>query len=306
MSLLIAGSIALDNVKTPFGNKVNILGGSASHASLSASFFSPVNLVGVVGEDFPKSHLQFLKSKGIDIKGVKIQKGKTFHWEGFYEYDMNQAHTVRTDLNVLQSFDPVIPKEYLDSKYVFLANLDPDIQLKIISALKAPKLIVCDTMNFWIENKPKALKQVIKRSDIVLMNDMEARQLSKEPNLIVAASKILRLGARCVIIKKGEHGALLFSKGIHFSAPSYPQDKLIDPTGAGDSFAGGLIGYLSRSKDLSISNLKKAIIVGSVMASFNVEDFSLNALKKLTFKNIIKRFEKFKRFSEFESLQEDV
>lgn len=305
MPLLVAGSIALDDLTTPFGERKSLLGGSAVHASVSASFFTPVKLVGVVGDDFPKEHADFLRSRKIDLDGMKKIKGKTFHWEGFYEYDMNQAHTVKTDLNVLTKFDPELPEGYRDVKYVFLANLDPDIQLKILDQVKAPKLVVADTMNYWIENKKDALLEVVKRADIMLLNDTEAREFMKIPNLIVAARRILEIGARHVIIKKGEHGALLFSKDLHFSAPSFPQENLIDPTGAGDSFAGGLIGYLAKCREMSVSNLKKAIIMGSVMASFNVEDFSLDALRRLTQEQIIKRYALFRRIAEFDDLQDD-
>ncbi|MCX5750033.1 MAG: PfkB family carbohydrate kinase [Candidatus Saganbacteria bacterium] len=302
MSVLIAGTVALDDLKTPFGERKNVLGGSAVHASVSAGFFSPVKLLSIVGRDFPKRHLDFLSSRRIDLKGLKISKGKTFHWEGFYEYDMNQAHSVRTDLNVLTLFDHKLPRGYEKCEYVFLANIDPEIQLRIISQLKKPKLIVADTMNYWISNKRRALEKVIKKVDIMLLNDMEARQLTGSPNLIRAASDVLKAGAKYVIIKKGEHGALLFSKKSHFSAPSYPQEKLTDPTGAGDSFAGGFIGYLAKSGDLSGRNMRKAVIVGTVMASFNVEDFSLDALRRLKYRDIIGRFKKIKKYSHFDGI----
>jgi len=305
MPVLIAGTVALDDLKTPFGEKKGVLGGSAVHGSVAASFFSPVSLLSIVGKDFPKKHIDFLRSRNIDTRGLKITDGKTFHWEGFYEYDMNQAHTKRTDLNVLLEFDPELPPEYRDSKYVFLANVDPDIQLKMLSQLGSPELVVADTMNYWIENRNKALKELIGRVDVMLLNDMEARELTGNPNLISAAAEILKLGVKYVIIKKGEHGALLFSKQSHFSAPSYPQDKLTDPTGAGDSFAGGFIGYLARSGDLSERNIKKAVIIGSVMASFNVEDFSLDALRRLKHEDIKKRFEMIRTFSRFEALSQD-
>ncbi len=302
MSVLIAGSIALDDLKTPFGERKDILGGSGTHSSISASFFSGVKLVGVVGKDFPKEHLDLFRSKGVDIEGLKISDGKTFHWEGFYEYDMNQAHTIKTDLNVLGSFDPRLPGSYKDSEYIFLANLDPDIQMRIIEQLNAPKFVVADTMNFWISNKKDALKKLMKHLDVMLMNDMEARQFSGQSNLIKAAAYILGTGCRYVIIKKGEHGALLFSKDTHFSAPSYPQENLIDPTGAGDSFAGGFIGYIAKKGVADVSTIKKAIIIGSVMASFNVEDFSLDRLRTLKRTDITSRYDLMKKCVQFDDL----
>jgi sugar/nucleoside kinase (ribokinase family) len=302
MSVLIVGSIGLDTVETPFGKKEDILGGSAIHAGISSSFHAPTAIMGVAGADFPKKYLDFLKSKCIDVSGIQILPGETFRWSGYYEFDMNQAHTRDTKLNVYSLFDPKVPDNLKKSEYVFLANLDPELQLKVIDQLENPKIIAMDTMNFWIENKREALHEVIKRVDLVLMNDGEVRQFMETPNIPVAADRLLKLGAKAVIIKKGEHGALLFSKDDHFSAPSYPQDMLRDPTGAGDSFAGGFIGYLAKVGDLSIRNVRRAIIVGSVMASYNVEDFSLDRMKRLERKEIVDRFHEFKKFSEFESI----
>lgn len=300
MTTLIAGSVALDNIKTPFGERKKILGGSAVHSSISAAFYSPVSLLGTVGEDFPEEYVELLKSKNIDVSGLSTVKGKTFHWDGFYEYDMNQAHTIKTELNALLDFKCDLSDRYRKSKYVFLANLDPSIQLKIISQLAPGSFTCADTMNYWIENKKEELIEVIKKVDVMLLNDMEARQLINVPNLIVAARHILKLGPKHVIIKKGEHGALLFSKDFIFFAPSYPQENLIDPTGAGDTFAGGFIGYLARTNDLNEPNIRKAVIVGSVMASFNVENFSYHRMKTLKFKEIINRFTEIKKCSDFE------
>ena len=298
----MVGSVALDTIKTPFGEKEGILGGSGVYASVSASFYCPVKLVAVVGKDFPEKHVDFLKSKKIDTLGLRTMPGNTFRWSGYYEYDMNQAHTLDTKLNVLGTFDPQIPEEYRDCEYVMLANLDPEIQLKVLAQLKQPKLVAMDTMNFWIESKRDALKEVIKKVDVVLMNDAELRQFMETPNIPVAARKILKLGAKAVIIKKGEHGALYFSRDDHFAAPSYPQEQFKDPTGAGDSFAGGFMGYLAKTNDLSKENMRKAIIVGSVMASFNVEDFSLERMKRLTLKEVSERFAEVKKFSHFDEL----
>jgi len=302
MSVLVVGSIGLDTVETPFGKKEDILGGSAIHASVSASFFTEPYLVGVAGEDFPKTHEDFLKSRKIDLKGLQRTKGKTFRWSGYYEYDMNQAHTRDTKLNVLSGFDPKLDNTLKDMPYVFLANLDPEIQLKVISQLKSPKLIAADTMDFWIKSKREVLHEVIRKVDFILMNEGEAREFMETPNIPLAAERLLELGAKAVIIKQGEHGALYFTKEAHFNAPSYPQRIFRDPTGAGDSFAGGFIGYLSRNGDMSEANIRKAVIVGSVMASFNIEDFSLDRMKRLTKKEIIERFREFKYFSEFEAL----
>jgi len=302
MTMLIIGTIALDNVETPFGKRENVLGGSAVHASVAASFLTKTAIVGVVGADFPKEHVDFLKSKNIDISGIQVLSGETFRWTGYYEYDMNQAHTRDTQLNVLSVFDPKLPAELKQAEYVFLANLDPEIQLKVIEQLENPKLVAMDTMDYWIKSKREALCAVMKKVDFVLINEAEIRQFMDTPNIPLAAARLLKLGVSSVIVKKGEHGALLFSDGVHFSAPSYPQDKLKDPTGAGDSFAGGFMGYLAKTQDLSPQNIRRAIIVGSAMASFNVEDFSLDRMRHLKPKEIVGRFNEFKRFSEFEAL----
>ncbi len=302
MPVLIVGSVALDNIKTPFGEKENILGGSAVHASVSASFFSRVALVGIVGRDFPKEHVRFLEGRGIDLAGLQTVDGKTFHWDGYYEYDMNQAHTLDTQLNVFAQFDPKIPDPSKNSRFVFLANMNPELQLKVVESLEGPKFVIADTMNFWIDTKKQALLKVAKKVDLMLLNDMEARQLMGTPSVVTAAKKLLGHGAKAVVVKKGEHGALYFSRDCHFSAPSYPQENLKDPTGAGDSFAGGFIGYLAKTNDTSIENIKKAVIIGSVMASYNVEDFSLDRMKSLKEKDITGRFGEFLAFSRFECL----
>ncbi|MFA4967706.1 MAG: PfkB family carbohydrate kinase [Candidatus Margulisiibacteriota bacterium] len=302
MSVLIIGTIALDTVETPFGKKQDILGGSAVHAAISSSFFAPTRIIGPLGEDFPEEHLTFLKSRGIDLSALKKMKGKTFRWSGFYEFDMNQAHTRDTQLNVLLDFDPKLDEETKKTPFVFLANLDPEIQLKVISQLKGPKLVASDTMDFWIKSKREALHEVVKKVDFLLINESEIRMFMETPNIPLAAKRLLELGAKAVIVKQGEHGALLFTENAHFSAPSYPQAQFKDPTGAGDSFAGGFIGYLAKTGDLSEGNIRRALIVGSVMASFNIEDFSLDRMKRLKKHEIGERFEEFKKFSEFEAL----
>jgi len=302
MSLLIAGTIALDTVETPFGKKENILGGSAVHAAIAASFYSKVSIISIIGADFPLKHLDFLASKKIDLSGLNKTSGKTFRWSGYYEYDMNQAHTRDTQLNVLLEFDPILSEDQKNAEFVFLANLDPEIQLKIINQLKAPKFIAADTMDFWIKNKREKLHEVIKKIDYLLINESEVRMFMETPNIPLAAKRLLQLGLKGVIIKKGEHGALLFCDSLHFSAPSYPQEIFYDPTGAGDSFAGGFMGYLAKTKELSAPNIRKAIIIGSTMASFNIEDFSLDRMKILSIHEILARFDEFRKFSEFESL----
>ncbi len=295
---LILGTIALDDIETPFGKQKDALGGSATYAAYAASFFSSPGIVSIIGKDFPKDHYEMLKNRNICLKGV--EKGdKTFRWNGYYEFDMNEAKTLRTELNVLESFQPKLPAEYRDIKYAFLGNLDPDVQLAVLEQLNKPELVVTDTMNFWIEHKKDRLLDVIKKTDILVLNDGEARQLFKTLNLVKAANQALELGPKAVIIKKGEHGALLFTKDKHFNAPGYPLETVKDPTGCGDSFGGALIGYLAKTKDHSEANLRKAIVYASVIASFNAEDFSLNNLKKINQADIEKRFNELKEIRKF-------
>ena len=302
MSVVIVGSIGIDSIKTPFGHVKDVIGGSAVHASMAASFYTQVNLVGVVGKDFPKMYTKLLEKRGIDLQGLKVEKGKTFRWDGFYEFDMNQAHSIRTDLNVYASFKPKVPATYRSSPFLFLANIDPDLQKSVLSQMKKPRFIMMDTMNFWIQNKRDSLLDILKKVDLVLMNDGEVRELTGIPGLIKAGRKLLSMGVKMLVIKKGEHGALLLNDGMHFAAPSYPLENVKDPTGAGDSFAGGLVGYLAKTGDLSQENIRRAVIVGTVMASFNVEDFSLNRMKSLTQKEIVHRFEDLRHISLFEML----
>lgn len=298
--LVIVGSVALDTVKTPFGQVKDALGGAATYSSFAASFFAKPSIVGVVGSDFPKQHLQLLQQRGIDTSGVAVDKGgKTFRWEGYYEYDMNEAKTVKTELGVFARFKPQLPQSYRDAEYVFLANIDPELQLEVLNHVKKPKLVLLDTMNYWINNKKRELLEVARKADVLLLNDSEARQLFETPNLVKAAAAALKLGLKHIIIKKGEDGALLFGNGSHFSAPSYPLEAIKDPTGCGDSFAGALIGYLASKNRGSESDLRKAIIYGSVVASFNAEDFSLERMKRLTEADIEKRYKEFERIREF-------
>jgi sugar/nucleoside kinase (ribokinase family) len=295
---IIIGTVALDSLETPFGKVKDALGGSATYASIAASFFSKPGILSIVGKDFPKQHIKTLNEKGIDTQGI-ILGNKTFRWKGFYEFDMNEAKTINTELNSLESYKVEVPEKYKDAEYVFLANIDPELQLDVINSIKNPKLIVMDTMNFWIENKPEQLLKTINKADILVLNDGEARQLFKTPNLVKAANAALKLHLKAVIIKKGEHGALLFTKNKHFSAPGYPLENLKDPTGCGDSFGGALTGYLAKTKDVSEANLRKAVVYGSVLASYNAEDFSIRRLKEIKHEDIEKRYKEFKTMREF-------
>ncbi len=295
---VIIGTVALDSLETPFGKVKDVLGGSAIYASLAASFFSNPGILSIIGKDFPKEHIEFLNKRGIDTKGIIIGD-KTFRWQGFYEFDMNEAKTIRTDLNSLKSYKVHVPENYKDAKYVFLANIDPELQLDVISAVKKPELIVMDTMNFWIEHKREQLLKTIDKADVLVLNDAEARQLFNTPNLVKAANNALKLHTKAVVIKKGEHGALLFTDNKHFSAPSYPLENIKDPTGCGDAFGGALTGYLAKTQDMSEKNIRKAVVYGSVIASFNAEDFSIERLKKIKHDDIEKRFKEFKAIREF-------
>ncbi len=296
--VLIIGTVALDTIETPFGKVERALGGSATYASFAASFFSNPSIISVVGNDFPKDYINLIKKRNIDVEGLRII-GKTFHWEGFYEYDMNEAKTRKTELNSLENFKVEVPEKYKNIKYIFLANIDPEHQFQTLRQINKPGFVVLDTMNFWINNKKNSLMKVIKNVDVLLLNDGEARQLFKTANLVNAANKALSLGPKAVIIKKGEHGALLFTKNKHFSAPGYPLENIKDPTGCGDSFGGAFIGYLAKTKDLSESNFRKAVVYGSVVASHNAEDFNLSRLKNLTMKDIEKRYKEFQDMREF-------
>jgi len=300
--VLIVGSVALDSVKTPSGVVERALGGAATYSSVAASFFSPVNLVGVVGEDFPTEHIEFLKSRGIDTTGIQvIPGGKTFHWAGSYEGDLNQAQTHLTELNVFQDFKPELPESYKASGFVFLANIDPVLQLQVLDQVPSAKLTACDTMNFWITSKKDALIEVLKRVDVAFINDAEIRQLTGISNLNRAAAALHQIGPKYVIVKKGEHGAVMYSRNsICFTAASYPLDEVTDPTGAGDSFAGGFMGYMARAGEVTEANLRRAVIYGSTLASFNVQDFSLERFKRLTMDEINGRFGEFRKIVEFE------
>ena len=302
MSLLVVGSVALDSVETPFGKVKDALGGSAVYISVAAGYFSaPVKMVGVVGGDFPKEHLEFLKERNIDLDGLQIvQGGKTFRWTGKYHYDLNSRDTLLTQLNVFEKFDPIIPEPFQKSTYVCLGNIDPVLQRKVLAQIKKPRLVVGDTMNYWIETKPGELRETLKVLDVLVINESEARLITKEPNLIKASKRIIKMGPRFIIIKKGEHGALLVTEETIFSAPAYPLENLYDPTGAGDTFAGGFTGWLAKTDDLSPENLKRVVIYGSAMASFCVEQFSVDGLRELSNLKIRDRYRSFMELSRFD------
>jgi sugar/nucleoside kinase (ribokinase family) len=305
MSILVVGSVALDSVKTPFGETTESLGGSAVHFSAAASFFSKIRLVGVIGEDFPKEEIAFLEKRGVDFAGLKVEKGKTFRWKGEYGFDLNVAKTLETHLNVFSQFSPVIPEEFRKSDVLFLGNIHPALQMKVLEQVERPKLVALDTMNFWIEGETEALKKVISKVDLLVINEGEARELTKIGSLVAAARTIQSWGVKIVVIKRGEYGALLFHPEGIFSAPGLPLETVKDPTGAGDSFAGGMIGYLEShpsADGFKMETFKQAVIVGSAMASFNVEDFSCRRLKSLTPKEIGQRIALFKKLSHFEDV----
>ncbi|MEK7250248.1 MAG: PfkB family carbohydrate kinase [Bacteroidota bacterium] len=302
MSVLVVGSVAMDSIETPFGSAKNALGGSATYISTAASYFTaPIRLVGVVGGDFPKAGMEFLERRGVDLDGLEIIKqGKTFHWAGKYHYDLNNRDTLATDLNVFEKFDPKIPEKYKKSKYVCLGNIDPVLQRRVLEQIEKPRLVICDTMNFWIEGKNADLRETLKSIDVIILNDSEARLLSREPNLIKAARVIRSMGPKIIIIKKGEHGAMLITEQTVFSAPAYPMENIFDPTGAGDTFAGGFVGWVGKTDDFSEENLKKAVIYGSAMASFCVEKFSVDGLRDLTYLQVQDRFRAFRELSRFD------
>ncbi len=303
MSLLVIGSVAFDAIETPFGKTDKIVGGAATYASLAASYFcDSVKIVGVVGDDFPQSEIDNFNQHHIDTEGLQVKIGeKSFFWSGKYHNDMNSRDTLVTELNVLGTFDPIIPESYQDSEFLLLGNLSPQVQQTVIQRLKTrPRLIVLDTMNFWMDVALEELLETIKKVDVLTINDAEARQLSGEYSLAKAAQRILELGPKYLIIKKGEHGALLFGEGKIFSAPALPLEEVFDPTGAGDTFAGGFVGYLAKVGTINFNNLKNAIIYGSALASFCVEKFGPEKLKHLTQAEIAERVQQFVSLSKFE------
>lgn len=302
--VLIVGSIALDSLKTPYGERDNVLGGSLSYASVASRMFSPVNIVGIVGDDFPQEHLDFFKERNINTDGLKISNEGTFRWKGYYEGDMSQAVTVDTQLNAFANFNPVLTPEYAESDYVFLGNIHPALQLNILNQIDGAKFTMMDTMNLWINETRETLLKVINRVDLVLLNEGEARMLCNTSNLVEAAQRVLTMGPKYVIIKKGEHGALMFSKkGDIFASPAYPLNEVKDPTGAGDTFAGGLIGCLAKLGDINSENIRQSIVAGTVLASFTTQDFSLDKLKTVTEVDMLKRFDEMQNLTSFKSIE---
>ncbi|MCY4613915.1 MAG: PfkB family carbohydrate kinase [Nitrospira sp.] len=300
--LLVVGSVAFDTVRTPFGEATEVLGGSATYFSTAASFFTDVNLIAVVGEDFPDEHVAFLKSRGIDLSGLERRSGKTFRWQGEYTYQLNEAHTLDTQLNVLESFRPKIPDHYRTPDTLFLGNIDPELQMDVLNQVERPRIVACDTMNFWIHGKREALWNVLEKIDVLVINDGEARELGQDFSLVKVAKDVLARGPKYFIIKRGEYGVLMFHEKGVFGAPAFPLDMVKDPTGAGDTFAGGFMGHLSSTGDYSDTGLRRAIIFGSVMASFTVEGFSLDRLRHLEYRDVESRFRDFKRLTHFEDL----
>ena len=301
MTVLVVGSVALDSVETPFGRADEVLGGSATFFSAAASHLTPVQLVGVVGSDYPMDKLQPLAGRGVDLGGLEQADGESFRWRGRYRHDLNSAETLETRLGVFSHFRPKIPEAFRNAPFVFLANIDPRLQLEVLKQVARPKLVACDTMNFWIESRRPDLLELLGHVDLITLNDGEARQLTEKSNLVKAARWLLERGPTHVIIKKGEHGAFMFTRDSVFHAPAYPLEDVFDPTGAGDSFAGGFIGYLARSSDLSEANLRRAVIYGSAMGSFAVERFSIGRLLEIGPADISERVRQFHRLVSFEA-----
>lgn len=308
MSLVTVGTVAFDSIETPFGKVEKVIGGACTYISWAASYFtSDIKLVSIVGDDFPQEEIAALNARGVNTDGlVVVEGGKSFFWSGKYHEDLNSRDTLVTDLNVLADFDPVLPESYKNAEYLMLGNLTPEIQMKVIEQMpKRPKLVALDTMNFWMDTAWDSLLEVLKKIDLLSINDEEARQLSGEYSLVLAAEKILKMGPKYLVIKKGEHGALLMGENRMFFAPALPLALVKDPTGAGDTFAGGMMGYMAKSKEVNFDNLKRGMIYGSAMASFCVEDFSLSKLKSLDQAQVKERLEAFKSLTQFELTTED-
>jgi sugar/nucleoside kinase (ribokinase family) len=302
MSILVVGSVAYDTVETPFGRAERVLGGSASFFSVAASFFTPVNLVGVVGNDFGEEQIATFRGRPIDLEGLERMDGKTFHWQGKYSYDLNSRDTICTDLNVFEFFKPKIPARYRGSEVVFLGNIDPVLQRAVLEQVDRPRIVACDTMNFWISGKAEELRKTLAKVQVLLVNDAEARELSGEWNLVKAARAIRAMGPRTVVLKKGEHGVLMFDGEDAFAAPAFPLETVFDPTGAGDTFAGGFLGYLAGCPAADGAALRRAIVMGSTLASFCVEAFSLDRLVRLTRPEIDERYRRFRDLTVFEAI----
>jgi sugar/nucleoside kinase (ribokinase family) len=299
VSIIVLGTVALDTVKTPCGKRKNILGGSAAHFAMAARLFTDVNLSAIIGSDFPKAYIDFLRRKGVILTSLIKAKGNTFKWEGRYQGDLNTALTLKTELGVLSVFRPVVSEEQKNIKYIFLANVDPDIQRHLLGNMRSPELVGLDSMNYWIHHKRKSLLKLLKKVDIYVANDQEARSLSGESDLIQAARFLCKQGPKMILIKKGENGVLFFSDKFIFSLPAYPVEKVVDPTGAGDTFAGGFMGYLAKTRRTDAASLKKAVAYGTVAASFNVEGFGLDRTAKLSLRDLENRLDRFRKITLF-------
>lgn len=303
MSVLVVGSIALDTIKTPLEEHADLLGGSASYAAVAASFFAPVNLVGIVGDDFPEAHVDLFRARNVDLSGLQTVAGKTFRWSGEYMWDLNTRETRSVELNVFETFTPTLPPAYQETPIVLLANIAPGLQHHVLDQMQSPRFVIADTMDLWINIAKDELVSLLARVDMLILNDGEARQLTGETSLIRAGRRIREMGPKVVAIKKGEHGCLLFGDGVFFSCPAYPLEDIHDPTGAGDTFAGGLAGYLSsEGGEVSFDRLRRAVVYGSVLASYNVEKFSLERLRTVTAADIEDRYRSFRLLSSFETL----
>ena len=298
--LLVVGSVALDSVRTPFGKAEDVLGGSATYFAYAASFFTQVRLVAVVGADFPQAYLELLARRGVDLGGFQVSAGQTFRWAGEYGYDLNEAKTLDTRLGVFADFRPTLPAHFRTTPFLFLANIDPELQLDVLRKVERPRLVALDTMNFWIQGKREALLRVLAEVDALMLNDAEARMLAQEPNLIKAARRTLAYGPKTVVVKRGEYGALMATDGRFFFAPAFPLESVFDPTGAGDTFAGGFMGALARAGTVDEASFRRAIVYGSVLASFTVEDFSLSRLIRLDPAEIEERYRGFQEMMRFE------
>jgi len=299
MSVLIVGSTALDSIKTPTAENPRLLGGSASHAAVAASFFSPVKLVGVVGDDFPKKYIQLYRKHGVDLAGLQIKEGKTFHWSGEYEVNMNNRRTLLTELGVFETFSPILPEAYQNSQFVLLANIAPALQHHVLDQMRRPKFVVADTMDLWLNIALVDLISLLKRIDGFVLNDSEAHQLTQEDNMFVALKKIHKMGPKYVIIKKGSHGSILSGPKGFFICPAYPLHTVVDPTGAGDSFVGGMMGYLATARGPIDANIRRAMIHGSVVASFCCEGFGLSRTTKATRQHVAKRVKELEKLTRF-------
>jgi sugar/nucleoside kinase (ribokinase family) len=300
MSVLVVGSVALDTIETPFGRAEDALGGSATFFSAAASFFSPIELVGVVGEDYPRDGLRFLEQRGVDLAGLETRAGESFRWSGVYDFDLNSRETRETRLGVFAEFRPRIPEAFRDAEWIFLGNIDPVLQIDVLDQVRSPKLVACDTMNYWIEGKRSDLLRLLERVNVIMVNDSEVRELSGEYNLLKAARWIQKRGPSMVVVKKGEHGAILFTPDVVFFAPGFPLEDVFDPTGAGDAFAGGFMGYLARAGSTSSDELRRAMIYGSTLGSFAVERMGVNRLIDLEMDEIEERVARFRELTAFE------